>query len=368
VIRVSVPDAVTVAQGNRRPERSGRWLQLAKLLVTLGTLAFLLTRVPLGELAEAFRGALWPWLALALVANSLLLVTSTWKWQRLLIAIGIEPGFWVLFRSYTIGFFFSSFLPGTVGGDVARWHAASSDRHSRLKVAATILVERITGVVALVTLCLLFVAWKPLLATPPTLVLIGAIGAAVVAALWLGFSPKLTAMLERLARGRSSRLLGPAHRLHQVLSDVPTKAVFASVGYSLPFYASGGLLFFLIGRAFGAEIGLLEAAAVQTLICLLTLIPISLGGLGLAQAGDVYLLGLLGVDAPTALGMSLLRQGLAYAYAALGALFFARWQGHPSVSELRSLSGEPHPGPGSNAASRVDSQTDSETDSEASVA
>ncbi len=58
---------------------------------------------------------------------------------------------------------------------------------------------------------------------------------------------------------------------------------------------------------------------------------------------------LLGVDAPTALGMSLLRQGLAYAYAALGALFFVRWRGHPSVSELRSLSGEAPPGTDSEA-------------------
>jgi uncharacterized protein (TIRG00374 family) len=343
VIRVSVPDTVTVEQGSLPPARSGRWIQLAKLLVTLGILAFLLTRVQLGELAEAFRDALGPWLALALVANALLLITSTWKWERLLTAVGIKPGFGVLFRFYTIGFFFSSFLPGTVGGDVVRWHAASSARHSRLKVAATILVERITGVVALVMLCLLFVAWKPQLATPPTLVLIAAIGAALVAALWLGWSPRLTAMLERLARGRAGRLVGPVHRLHRALNDVPRKALFASVGYSLPFYASAGLLFFLISRAFGAEIGLLEATAVQILICLLTLIPISLGGLGLAQAGDVYLLGLLGVDVPTALGMSLLRQGLAYAYAALGALFFVRWRGHPTVSELRSLSSEARP-------------------------
>jgi uncharacterized membrane protein YbhN (UPF0104 family) len=349
VIRVSVPDAATVEQRGLQPPRSGRWIQLAKLLVTLGILAYLLTRVHLGELAEAFRHALGPWLALALAANSLLLITSTWKWQRLLAAVGIEPGFVALFRFYTIGFFFSSFLPGTVGGDVVRWHAASPTRQSRLKIAATIFVERITGVVALVMLCLLFVAWEPRLATTPTLALIAAIGAALGAALWLGWSPRLTAMLERLARGRSGRLLGPVHRLHQALNDVPMKACFAGVGYSLPFYAAAGLLFFLIGRAFGADIGLLEATAVQILICLLTLIPISLGGLGLAQAGDVYLLGLLGVDAPTALGMSLLRQGLAYAYAALGALFFVRWRGHPSVSELRSLSDEAHSGADSEA-------------------
>jgi uncharacterized membrane protein YbhN (UPF0104 family) len=58
------------------------------------------------------------------------------------------------------------------------------------------------------------------------------------------------------------------------------------------------------------------------------------GGLGIAQAGDVYLLGLLGVDAPTALGMSLLRQALRYLYASLGALLFLGWRGQPRGGEL----------------------------------
>ncbi len=41
--------------------------------------------------------------------------------------------------------------------------------------------------------------------------------------------------------------------------------------------------------------------------------------------------------------MSLMRQSLRYLHAALGALFFVRWHGHPGVSELRSLSGEADP-------------------------
>ena len=55
----------------------------------------------------------------------------------------------------------------------------------------------------------------------------------------------------------------------------------------------------------------------------------------------MYLLGLLGVDPPTALGMSLLRQAIRYAYAALGAILFLRWSSRPTVSELQALSDDP---------------------------
>ncbi len=342
---MSLSGVVSAKEQPQRPETGRRrWLPTAKLAVTVGILGFLLTRVELGELGRALRHSLDLWLGLALVANSLLLLTSTWKWDRLLRAVGIRRDFGSLFRAYTIGFFFSSFLPGTVGGDVVRWHAASSAPELRLRVAATILAERITGVVALVALCVLLVAWDHArLATAPTLLLLAALGGALAAGLFLAWNPRFAALLTRGARGRAGWLLRPLHKLHGALTDVPPRALGEAVLNSLPFYLSAGLFFFLISRAFGAEIGFVEAATVQMLICLLTLIPISLGGLGLAQAGDVYLLGLMGVDAPTALGMSLLRQAIAWIYAALGGLYFVRWSGHPSVSELRSLSAEPAP-------------------------
>lgn len=339
------------AHASGRASGRARWLQGAKLAVTIGILAFLLSRVDLRTLADAIVRSFGGWLALALVANSLLLITSTWKWDRLLRAVGVTQRFGTLLRLYTIGFFFSSFLPGTVGGDVVRWHGASSAPALRARIAATILAERLTGAMALVGLCVLLLAWhRERLATGPVLIVLGGLVAAVVAGLWLAWNPRLAKLLLRASRGRTASIARPLHELHRALIGFPTRVLVASVGYSAPFYAAAGLVYFLVCRAFGVELGLLEATAVQVLISLLTMLPISLGGLGLAQAGDVYLLGLLGVEAPTALGLSLLRQVIRYAYAGLGALLFLGWSGHPSVSELRSLAGAPPPGePGDGA-------------------
>jgi len=81
--------------------------------------------------------------------------------------------------------------------------------------------------------------------------------------------------------------------------------------------------------AFGVSISLVEATSVLVVVCLLTMLPISLGGLGLKQAGDVYMLGLVGVDPAQALVISLLRQMIHYGYILIGGLFFVTW---PSAS------------------------------------
>jgi uncharacterized membrane protein YbhN (UPF0104 family) len=152
--------------------------------------------------------------------------------------------------------------------------------------------------------------------------------------MWLAWHPRVEALLQRGSRGRAGKLLKPVHSLHGALTAMPAHAIFWSSCYSLPFYAANGLCFWLIAHAIGAPISYLEACAVQMVISVLNLLPINVGGLGLTQAGDVYLLGLLGVDSASALGMSLLRLGLRYVYSGIGALLFVGWRGQLSGGEL----------------------------------
>jgi uncharacterized protein (TIRG00374 family) len=316
-----------------RPTFARRVFGVAKVALAAGIVAALLARIDRDALVRVLHGAADGWLAAAAVAYSLLLVTQTWKWDRMLRAVGIVRRFRDLLRLYTIGFAFSSFLPGNVGGDVVRWHAASSPGLRSL-VGATILGERITGLASLLVMCWLMLAVDHRLVTPPVLILLGSTSAALVGGMWLAWHPRVEALLLRGSRGRAGRLLKPVHSLHGALTSMPAHAIFWSSVYSLPFYAANGLCFMLIARAVGAPITYVEACAVQMVISVLNLLPINVGGLGLTQAGDVYLLGLFGVDSASALGMSLLRLGLRYLYSGIGALLFIGWRGQLGGGEL----------------------------------
>jgi uncharacterized protein (TIRG00374 family) len=298
--------------------------------VTVAILAFLLWRINLSSFADAIGKSVSSWLLLAFLANSLALFTSTYKWDRLLRALGTVTSKWQLLELYTIGFFMSSFLPGVVGGDVVRWQMTARLTGAPLKVAATILVERVTGVVALVILSVAAVLLLPQFAVFPVIVLIAAVslGLAVGLVLVLHRRPIATLMF-RTRRSRVGRIVQPLYGLHRTIRRFSRRALLVALGYSLLFYLSVGLTFFLIGRSFGTEITFLEATSVQILIGLLILIPITVGGLGLAQAGDIFLLGILGVDAAQALAISIVRLAVNYGYAMIGGFLFIRGCAQP---------------------------------------
>jgi uncharacterized protein (TIRG00374 family) len=305
-----------------------------KLAVTLAIFAYLVFRVDLAASAAAIRQSMSAWLVAAFILNSLTLITSALKWHVLLRGLGIPLSRRFLLEVYTIGHFFSSFLPGVMGGDVVRWQMVSMRTAARLKIAAAILAERATGVVALVFLCPILVAIAvPQFATLPVLTLIIVMGLAVATLLALALNRRLTTILMFRSRRLAIRtLLRPLYQLQRTLRRFPRGPLLVALAYSVAFYLSAGLVFYLICRSFYVSIGFLEAATVQSLICLLILIPISLGGLGLTQAGDLYLLGILGIGLETALGISIVRLLMAYGYALLGGLLFLRRRGEPEAA------------------------------------
>ena len=259
---------------------------------------------------------------------------STYKWDRLLRALGIHASRWMLLKLYTIGQFVGSFMPGIVGGDVVRWHMAGKSAGGRLKVAATIFAERVTGIVALTLLCGLAVLWDiERFATPPVLAGIGVVAAAVVGGLLLALNRRLAVTVTtRTRHTRLRRVVRPLHKLHRTLRAFPRGPLLGALADSCVFYLSCGLVFYMVCKAFGAPITFVEATIVQLLICMLTLLPVTIGGLGLVQVGDVYLLGLYGVDAPTALGASVIRLLIYYGYSVIGGVLFVRWKDRPAAA------------------------------------
>jgi hypothetical protein len=304
------------------------WQTIGKAVVTVTMLALVLSRTDVQILWAGIVDALGWWFAAGFAVSALLLLTSTLKWQGLLRASGILVSGPRLFAVYTIGFFVSALLPGMIAGDVVRCRMAGRGWNERLTVAATILLERFTGVVTLVVMAVVvLVGYGPELATMPIVVLVAAMAGLALVAVTTVVKDRFTAGLAYRTRRAGVRGLTRAlYRLHRTLRRFPGKPLLAAVGYSVVFYLIGGLAFFFICAAFGVRVTYVEATSVQVLTCLLAVIPISIGGLGLAQVADVYLLGILGVDPTSALGVSLLRQVVNYGYALVGATLFVAWQ------------------------------------------
>lgn len=300
-----------------------RWTFVAKLVVTVSLLGLLFWRIDVAESLRAIRDAFGVWLGLVLVTSVLLIGSSILKWRALLRSLGIDVSLWALFRLYTIGIFASSLLPGIIGGDIVRWQILGRRTGRSVEVAASILAERVSGVVAIVVLAPLAVVIDPTrLATPVVIVLLAGAAAAVFGGLALALNRRLAITIAyRTRRARLAGFLRPLYELHRTLRRFSAGVLWIAMGYSVLFYLFGGLYMFLLSRAFTVPLPFAASFSAQILVNLVGLLPVSLGGLGVLQAGDVYFLGLYAVSAESALGISLTKQLVQYGYGLLGAVF-----------------------------------------------
>ena len=274
---------------------------------------------------------------LAAAVSVLAIVVSTLKWARLIRITCGHVHLLGLLRAYWIGTFFNNYLPSSVGGDVARILVLAPVA-STAQTAASVLVERLTGVVAMAMLsavCLLLKPPGPVHLTSALWLLVTAIlGGSLL--IW-GGGRRLLAVCTRMA-ARSARSMAPVFaRITRVANAVaayrrtPGELTVAFL-WSLVFYGALALFQFTLLRAVGSTIGLTQVVLVAPLIPLISLLPVTANGLGIAEGAFVLFYTQLGVAPDQAFAAALLRRLLTIATAVPGGLL---WLGSGPIRRAR---------------------------------
>lgn len=221
-----------------------------------------------------------------LVALSLLLNwISAAKWGLILRERGIEVSLSRLSALYLIGKFFNNFMPSMVGGDLTRIVLLGRQIRSNAQSAASVFLERFTGVVALVGLALSFslinfrLLQQPLIGTAIGLISLGCI---VIAALIFraGLHASFSQTLESLPVLRSvARKLGV---LYAEVSFFRNRYRLLAVAliYSVIFYLLASVSVYFSCRAVGFFPAFLDVALITPIIFLVTTIPVSPNNIG----------------------------------------------------------------------------------------
>jgi uncharacterized protein (TIRG00374 family) len=298
----------------------------AKVVLSLGLMAFFVKRISFDDLAAALRAAEPAGLALAaalLVASNVL---GSLQWGRLLRAVGIRIPFWKVCAYYHVGLFFNNFLPANIGGDIARVFDAS--RHAETKTAAvsTVLMDRLVGTVALAGLALV--------TTLPAIdrfhlslvyLMVVAFFAVSVLLVWTVFHPALLPALERVLSRFGLGALKPhlddlAERLQGFRGQ---KGLFARLfGLALVVQVARIGVHVLVARALGLHVELAYFFLFVPLLAVIVSLPISLNGIGVREGAGILLFGLVGVDRAHAFSLQFTTYLVAVAVSLLGGLVF----------------------------------------------
>ncbi len=201
-----------------------------------------------------------------------------------------------LFSLYMIGSFFSTFLPGVIGGDVIKAYYLNKDAKKLSLTLASVFMDRYLGYVSLMII--------GMAAYPFALSFFGgsvykwlmpAIFIAFVIGSFLFFGLKL---------GRRFKTVSEFYEYFSLLAT--RKDVIAkTIGISLGIQAMGLIAVAVLASASGEKVPVLPLLVFLPIIITITSLPISISGLGVREGSFVVLLGLIGVRPAVATSISL---------------------------------------------------------------
>jgi len=272
-----------------------KWLKRSVSLGLLGAIvALVIAREGAGAFVDRLSSLSPGALLVALALPWLAVLASTRRWQLLLRLEGVERSLGWTLGSFLRGRFVGVFTPSTMGLDVYRVMDVGAG--GRGPAGRAVLVEKLYGLVALamVSAALLPFGLQRLFGALGTLGVAG-LGLAAAAGVAALERPQILAALGARLPKVGGRLQRWAEALRAGRPDRSTR--LRLLGLGLATHAATAAIFAATGAALGVNASPAELAIVGNAIILATLLPLSVGGVGVREGTAVALLATQGVGA-----------------------------------------------------------------------
>lgn len=312
--------------------------RVIKVLVTVVLVIWMVFFVDWSEVWEYVKKVeLWQ-LAVFAVVYMIGVIISSWKWQYIAAQKNIRLPFWDYFKLYYSATFINNFMPSFVGGDTFKAHQVGEVTKKYYEAAASVLIDRATGLWGAVLLSLVFAFFNLDFILSNFFLTFLNIGLLVVGGVSLlvfsdGRKP-LYDVFYRIAKKEyrkvRSLILSPekryAHKLKagvdkfsQMLSRLigemdhyNDKGILVNMLLLAFLFSFVGLALanYVLFSALGAYLPILDYLSVIFLISILASAPVSIGNIGVKEWAYMSFFPLIGVDTELAITVVFLSRAL----------------------------------------------------------
>jgi uncharacterized protein (TIRG00374 family) len=331
---------------------------LRTILITvlaIGLIAFFVRNADLSRVWTEMRAARADLLVLAALVTAAMYFVRAERWQYLLEPLG-HTRFWVAFKATVIGFATIMVLPARAGEVLRPYLLARQEGLAATAAFATIIVERILDLAAMLMLLAVYLLWfgDDAARAAPALYRTIAAGAAVMsgvaivalAALFVmaGHPERLHAIVLQVERVVPKRFAQAVARLAQTFAEGlavvrrPGRIVLA-LGWSLALWGLIALYGWLVARAFGIHFPLAGSFLLSAMLVVGVSVPTP-GGVGAVH--EAFRLGVtsfFGADNDTAVGAAIVMHGITTVLVAGAGFWFAMRDGL-TIGKLKTMAGQ----------------------------
>lgn len=295
-----------------------------KFAVTAALLIFLLHRIDFRGVFGVFGRVDLFKMAQALALFLLLNILIFFRWRILLGGLRVSISVPRLFRTYLSSLFFNLVFPSTIGGDTLRTVTVSrqAGRHSS-GILATVILDRLFGFIGLVTLFVVVLGFNAgvlrdsgiVLAAILLIAAVGIISVAMFSARFFRGSMRFVPW-----KGLREYFCG----IHEASVGFRGKKRILFGAWLISVVSHIGLCFmyYLAAQAAHMPLRLVHCFLFVPIITVSSIVPVSVGGLGVRDAASVIFLGKAGLTPEEAVTLSLANFGFILILGLFGGCFY----------------------------------------------
>ena len=305
---------------------AGKLSFLIRIAVSIGLIAFMLSRLDLENMSRFLRRADVSLVLLTLVTVFIDRSFMVVRWMKLVEALDIQVRRLRVVKIFFLSTFFGSFLPSGVGGEAVRAVSFSRLTSRAVDSVASVVMDRLLGLLSMLLMGLMSLTVFYRVYPHPALVgVVVVLTVAVVAALALGLSRTMHARV--WLRGQENWLSKAAHAMGRYRDRLGTLGLV--LGLSVGVQGLRVLQAYLLSEAMDLETPIIYFLCFIPPILVVTMLPISVGGWGTTNVAYVALFSQVGMDPDGAFVLSVLILALGVIGNLPGGLIYA-WEGFSS--------------------------------------
>lgn len=235
---------------------------------------------------------------LAVLIQTFGYVFGSFRWWLLLKRAGIRIPFFEALSICYLGLFFNQFFPTGIGGDAVRIYKLYQRGYAGSVSTASTIIDRLVGLLALLILSWLAMLLTEVKILPPTAEFLIGIAAATafIGALLFFFIPSPRIVTALVLQFNEQSIAGRFLKTLRACRTGSFRLLIAALLLSLILQSIMILVYAILARALDIDISLPILFFAIPIVFVATILPFSLGGLGVREGALVAVMGLMGVE------------------------------------------------------------------------